>query len=88
MEPIFTKIINELGRSIESEAGIKVPEQAEKEFDLGSDSDDEQPMGVDIDTNFIDEKAAAVGALGNLSLNCSGLMAPHMERLMTILEDI
>jgi hypothetical protein len=45
-------------------------------------------MGIDIDTNFIDEKAAAVGALGNLSLECSGLMAPHMERLMTILEDI
>jgi hypothetical protein len=89
MEPIFTKIINELGRSVESEAGIKVPEKPEGGFSLGSDSeDDENPMGIDIDTNFIDEKAAAVGALGNLSLECAGLMAPHMERLLTILEDI
>ena len=41
-----------------------------------------------IDTNFIDEKAAAVGGLGNLALNCSGLMMPHLDRLVKILGDV
>ena len=35
-------------------------------------------MGFDVDTHFIDEKAAAIHALGNLALNCSSLMFPNL----------
>lgn len=42
-------------------------------------------MGFDIDTHFIDEKAAAIHALGNISLNCSELLFPYLEKAVNSL---
>ena len=90
MAPIFEKILNELGQSVASEDGIQMQDNSKAAggFSLGSDSEDNEPAGITLDTNFIDEKSAAVAGLGNLALNCAGLMKPHMERLLKILGDI
>ncbi len=45
-------------------------------------------MGIDIDTNFIDEKAAAIHALGNIAMNCSGLMFPYLEKVVNALMEV
>ena len=76
MAPIFNTVLKEVIKTCESEEGLK-KQMAEKEkvggFSLDSDSEEEL-VGIDVDTNFMDEKSAAIHCLGNLSLNCSGLM--------------
>lgn len=57
-------------------------------FSLDSDSEEGDIAGIDIDPEFLDEKCAAVHAIGNLALNCSGLMQPHLERVCKILEEL
>lgn len=61
--------------------------EAEKDgFSLDSDSEDGGEIaGIDIDPAFLDEKCAAVHAIGNLGLHCSGLMYPHLERVCKVL---
>lgn len=59
--------------SCKSSSGIRqeVEEKPKEAFSLDSDSEDEADLvGMDVDVNFIDEKAAAVHALGNLCLFC------------------
>ena len=58
-------------------------------FSLDSDSDDdEEVVGLELDTNFIDEKTSAVHALGNLCLNCSGVIQPYMQEILKTLDDV
>jgi hypothetical protein len=89
MQPIFETVINQIIKSIESEDGIIPQTESKKktgDFSLDSDSDEgEQLVGFDIDTHFIDEKAAAIHALGNIALNCSGLLFPYLEKVVNAL---
>jgi hypothetical protein len=56
---------------------------------LDSDSEDEADLvGMDVDVNFIDEKSAAVHALGNISLFCPSLILPRMQEIMDVLSEI
>ena len=58
-------------------------------FSLDSDSDeDEEVIGVEMDTNFLDEKSSAIHALGNICINCSGIMQPYMETILKTLEEV
>jgi len=43
---------------------------------------------MDVDINFIDEKASAVHALGNIALFCSGLILPKMKEILDVLNEI
>jgi hypothetical protein len=75
-------------KSLESDEGIKpqVESKEKTDFSLDSDSEEgEQVVGFDIDTHFIDEKAAAIHAIGNISLNCSSLMFPFIEHVVKAL---
>lgn len=89
MAPIFNTVLKEVIKTCESEEGLK-KQMAEKEkvggFSLDSDSEEEL-VGIDVDTNFMDEKSSAIHCLGNLSLNCSGLMYEHMEYVCKQLTD-
>ena len=67
---------------------MHVIEAEKKGFSLDSDSDDGEVAGIDIDPDFLDEKCSAVHAIGNLALNCSGLMHPHLERVCKVLEEM
>lgn len=91
MAPILSIVLTEIMKSLASEDGIKTKtEQKQKsDFSLDSDSDeDEQVVGIDIDQGFIDEKAAAIHALGNICQNCSSLVYPHLATIITSLQEV
>lgn len=92
MKPILKTVLEEVMKSLVSEEGIVpvVDEKKAGDFSLDSDSDDEegQVTGLDIDTSFIDEKAAAIHALGNIFMNCSTLCFPNLAHIITSLEDM
>lgn len=43
---------------------------------------------MNVDVNFIDEKSAAVHALGNIALFCSGLILPRLNEIVEVLSEI
>lgn len=89
MAPIFNIVLDATILACESEEGMQVIEKDKEGFSLDSDSEEEGDVaGIDIDPDFLDEKCAAVHAIGNLALNCSGLMHPHLERVCKVLEEL
>lgn len=91
MQPIIDQVLNEVLKSCKSDAGFQ--EETEKKtkeaFSLDSDSEDEERIvGMNVDVNFIDEKSAAVHALGNISLYCAGLILPRLKEIVEILSEI
>jgi hypothetical protein len=89
MAPIFETVITEILKSVESDEGIKhetAAKDKEEGFSLDSDSEEgEQVTGINIDTNFIDEKSSAIHALGNIALYCPGLMISRLEEVVNAL---
>ena len=51
------------------EAAGKTGEDATKGFSLDSDSEEEEALGIDVDLYCLDEKAAAVAALGVICMH-------------------
>lgn len=91
MAPIFETVLNQIIKSIENEDGIKAQTKQKEtnDFSLESDSEEgEEVVGIDIDTNFIDEKSSAIHALGNIALHCPGLMLPHLEKVVNVLMEV
>jgi hypothetical protein len=89
--PIFDKILEEVIKSCNSDSGIKknLVEKEKEGFSLDSDSDFEDEIeGVDVDINFLDEKSAAISAMGNLALNCPGLMLPKLKEVLETLDQM
>ena len=43
---------------------------------------------MDVDVSFLDEKSAAVHALGSLALFCSSLLLPRMQEILDTLSAI
>jgi hypothetical protein len=89
LAPIFDAVLNATIVAAESEDGMRVVE-AEKDdgFSLDSDSENGDIAGIDIDPAFLDEKCAAVHAIGNLALHCSSLMFPQLERVCKTLSEL
>jgi hypothetical protein len=91
MEPIINQVLDEILKSCKSEAGFKEEKETKTKdaFSLDSDSDEgEQLVGMNVDINFIDEKSAAVHALGNMGLFCAGLLLPRLKEIVDILAEI
>ena len=90
MAPIINVVIDEILKTCKSEEGVKqqVEEKTKDAYALDSDSDEGELVGIDVDVNFIDEKSAAVHALGNISLFCLDLLMPRMEEILAALSDI
>jgi len=82
MAPIFDKVLEQIIATCISEEGIKSQGEKKDKFSLDSDSEEEEIVGIDVNTNFIDEKSSAIHCLGNLSMNCMDLMMPHMEKIL------
>ena len=93
MAPIINTVLDEILKSCKSDAGFQ-EEHAKKSkdaFSLDSDSEDENQaslVGMNVDVNFIDEKSAAVHALGNIGLFCGGLILPRMQEIVDVLGEI
>lgn len=67
LAPIIDVVLTEILKSCQSSAGLvqEVETKNQNEFSLDSDSEDETKLvGMDVDVNFLDEKSAAVHALG------------------------
>ena len=82
--------MDEVLKSCKSDAGFQEEHEVKKggrdAFSLDSDSEDEAELvGMNVDVNFIDEKSAAVHALGNIALFCSGLILPRMKEIIDVL---
>jgi hypothetical protein len=91
MAPIINQVLNEILKSCKSEAGFaqEHEKKAKEAFSLDSDSEDEDEIvGINVDINFIDEKSAAVHALGNIALFCSGLILPRINEIVGVLGEI
>jgi len=92
MAPIFDIVFNRIIKSIEGEEGIKTGTKKKEadDFSLESDSDEgeEDVVELNVDTNFIDEKSSAIHALGNIALNCPGLILPHLEKIVNVLLEV
>ena len=90
MAPIINVVIDEILKTCKSEEGVKqqVEGKTKDAYALDSDSDEGELVGIDVDVNFIDEKSAAVHALGNISLFCLDLLMPRMEEILAALSDI
>jgi hypothetical protein len=72
-----------------SEAGITYKKEKKQEFSLDSDSDDEayNASGMNVKMSFLDEKAAAIHALGEFANACPLQFAPFLERSFALLEN-
>ena len=84
MAPIIPMILDTILESTETKIAGKEVEKGKKEdeFDLDSDEeDDEDGIMLQLDIEAIDEQVSAIHCLGNLCLNCSELMQPHLERI-------
>lgn len=83
MAPIFPQVLNSILATMNAEdkQGIDTKDgktPAPKGFSLDSDSDHDDELGVECDLGQVDEKAAAVNALGVICQNAPGLTAPRM----------
>jgi len=91
MAPIFNVVFDRIIKSIEGEEGIKAiaKKKEDDDFSLESDSEEgEEVTEINVDTNFIDEKSSAIHALGNIALNCPGLILPHLEKIVNVLMEV
>ena len=91
MAPIINQVLDEILKSCKSEAGMKseVETKPKEAFSLDTDSEDEgELVGMDVDVNFIDEKSAAVHALGNIGLFCSTLILPRLKEIIDTLSEL
>lgn len=76
---IIESILNACDTKVEMEdASEKAPTA---EFDLDSDDEDGDEMMIGLDLDGIDEQTSAIHCLGNLSLNCSGIMQPYLPQI-------
>jgi hypothetical protein len=91
MAPIINQVLDEILKSCKSEAVMKteIEKKTKEAFSLDSDSEDEaEVVGMDVDVNFIDEKSAAVHALGNIGLFCSTLILPRLKEIIDVLTEL
>ncbi len=91
MQPIIDQVVTQVLASCKSEKGVKQFKDENgktKQFSLDSDSDEDEVVGMDVDVNFIDEKAAAVHALGNLCLFCPSLLLPRLPEVLEVLSNL
>jgi len=89
MAPIIPLILEPILAATEKEAVIEVKnEKTAAEFDLDSDEDDDEDVMMEYDLEGVDEQVSAIHCLGNLSLNCSGLMQPYLERICEQLKKV
>ena len=95
MAPIVNQVLEEVIKSCNSDQGItqvleKEQQPEMKQFSLDSDSEDSDAdvKGIDVDVNFIDEKSAAIHAIGNLFLYCPGALVDSLQGILGALNEL
>ena len=88
---ILDKITDFTFKIAESEKGVSYVDNGD-EFSLDTDSDDESSMDhknatdMKVHMNFLDEKAAAIHAIGEFAQACPIQFKPHFEKAITLLQ--
>lgn len=86
MAPIMDKVLTQVLISCKSNAGIKqeIAERPKEAFSLDSDSEesDGELVGMDVDVNFIDEKASSVHCVGTLMLYCPAAIMHRLDEIL------
>lgn len=95
-EPFFDRLINFAFDIAVSQEGINyIQDKGDFSLDTDSEDEDEELEGEDlgenatsvkVKTTFIDEKAAAIHAIGEFALACPTKFASHFKRAYEILE--
>ncbi len=92
--PMLATLVPLAIKSCISDEGIKKDyiEKKKDDFSLGSDSeegeDDDNLKGITVRTAFLDEKTAALHALGMFAISCPKAFLPHMPTCIQMLETI
>lgn len=89
--PVLQKITEFAFKIGESQKGVSYVDN-NQEFSLDTDSEDEEDMDnknaseVKVQMNFLDEKAAAIHALGEFAQACPIQFKPYFPKVTTLLE--
>ncbi len=90
--PMLGKLVPLLIKSCMSQEGVNKEFEKKKQDDisLGSGSDEEEDddnlKGINVRTAFLDEKTAALHAMGLFSISCPKAFLAHMENCIKTLE--
>ena len=83
MEAYADQVLNEAIKSLESKEGLRIAEVG----DL-SDSEEEEDSGFKLRSIYLDEKTAAMHAIGHLALECPSKVVPYIESIAQKLSDL
>lgn len=90
IQPIFEQILTEILKSCKEDAEmieVKNQKETSNKFSLDSDSE-EEIAGMDVDVGQLDEKTAAVAALGFISKNAPNCAKTKMPVILETLEGL
>ena len=92
MAPVFETVITEILKTCEKDEEFKETLNEKKEGQgISLDSDSEQGdgmMGINVDVNSLDEKSAAINALGIIAMNSPKLFQTKMKQVIETLEKL
>jgi hypothetical protein len=88
--PVFDQVMTEILKTCMQEDKFEETYENKKkegDFSLDTDSDEPELMGVDVDVNTLDEKAAAVNALGIIGCHAPNLCQKRFKEICDALEN-
>ena len=92
-EPLLEKLVGFAFKSISSKDGMKKVKEKTGDFSLDTDSEnDEEELtpgaGVKVQMSWLDEKAAAIHALGEFATSCCKGFSPYYQETLKHLEEV
>uniref|UniRef100_A0A7S3FVR3 Importin N-terminal domain-containing protein n=1 Tax=Strombidium rassoulzadegani TaxID=1082188 RepID=A0A7S3FVR3_9SPIT len=88
VDQVLTQILKTCTQELEFKKVEEKGDEAKQKFSLDSDSEDQALMGIDVDVNQLDEKTAAVNALGIICLHSPESVEPRMQEIVNALEGL
>ena len=84
-DPYVEKIVAEAIKSCESAEGMEMEGEAESSDE---DEDNDKGLNLKVRTVFLDEKTAAIHALGQVALACPGRLGQYLPKLLEVMETL
>ena len=84
-DPYVQKVVAEAIKSCESSEGMELGGDAESSDD---DEDSDKELNLKVRTVFLDEKTAAIHALGQIALACPARLGDYLPKLLEVMESL
>lgn len=84
-DPYVQKVVAEAIKSCESAEGMEMEGEAESSDE---DSDSDKGLNLKVRTVFLDEKTAAIHALGQVALACPNRLGDYLPKLLEVMETL